>query len=228
MVVSVLLPATTDYYQINFDNTDTVIDNHGMKKELNFQEQAFVSVYVQCFNATQAALESGYSDSVAKHQAYKWVGITSCPPNKWHVRDAVQKRIKEVYGDTLPDSQWVLKRAQLLADFNISSFITTDNYGNAIYDFSDATDDDWYCITEYTVDSISKGHGDDKYDVKRVKIKGHCKLRALELVGKHVDVQAFCEQTDITSGGKPIQNNWHIHPTTTKETPDGRSTAEDS
>jgi len=167
-------------------------------KELNFQEQAFKALYLQSFNATQAAIGAGYAESVAAHQAYKWVGITSCPVNKIHLRNAIQADIDAAYGEDVVDSAWVLKRARLLADFNISAFITTDDYGNAVYDFSGASDDDWYCISEYTVDQINKGFGDDKYDVERTKIKGHCKLRALELVGKHVSVQAFKENVGLT------------------------------
>ena len=96
------------------------------------------------------------------------------------------------------DSAWVLERAGRLANFNISTFVTVDEHGTAFYDFSMATDDDWYCISEYTVDVITKGTAQDKYEVERVKLKTHCKLRALELVGKHTDVQAFKETIEHT------------------------------
>lgn len=93
---------------------------------------------------------------------------------------------------------WVLKRAALLADFNISKFIRTQDDGTAVYDFSNATDDDWYCISEYTVDTLSKRDAAGIYEVDRVKLKSHCKLRALELVGKHIDVGAFSDKVEHT------------------------------
>jgi len=96
------------------------------------------------------------------------------------------------------DAAWVLKRAALLADFNINRFIKKQDDGTAVYDFSTATDDDWYCISEYTVDTITKGGGKNAYEVDRVKLKGHCKLAALKLVGTHTDVQAFKEQIEHT------------------------------
>ena len=96
------------------------------------------------------------------------------------------------------DAAWVLKRAALLADFNINRFIRRQDDGTAVYDFSTATDDDWYCISEYTVDTIMKRGADEVYEVDRVKIKGHCKLAALKLVGTHTDVQAFKEQIEHT------------------------------
>jgi phage terminase small subunit len=95
------------------------------------------------------------------------------------------------------DATWVLKRAALLADFNIRRFIKVNAQGHSIYDFSKATEDDWYCIQEYTVDEVNRGQGEDKILVDRLKLKTYDKIRALELVGKHIDVQAFKDQIDV-------------------------------
>jgi phage terminase small subunit len=95
------------------------------------------------------------------------------------------------------DAHWVLRRLALLADFNIKTFIRVDSDGNAVYDFSEASDDDWYCIQEYVAEELQRGQGEDKYFVDKLKIKGYDKLRALELVGKHVDIQAFKDQSDV-------------------------------
>lgn len=103
------------------------------------------------------------------------------------------------------DAAWVLERAARLADFNINRFIVTDELGAAVYDFSCATDDDWYCISEYTVDMITKGAQHDRYEVERVKLKSHCKLRALELCGKHAQVRAFTEHVEHTGEVTVVQ-----------------------
>lgn len=100
------------------------------------------------------------------------------------------------------DAEWVLHRASLLADFNIQKFIKVDKHGNAVYDFSEADEDDWYCIQEYTVEEINRGRGDDVYPVDKLKIKTYDKLRALELVGKHVEVQAFKDTIDHNHSGE--------------------------
>lgn len=94
------------------------------------------------------------------------------------------------------DAAWVLERAALLANFNIKKFIVVPPEGMAYYDFSTATDDDWYCISEYTVDVVPKGSGDQKFFADRVKLKTVDKLKALELVGRHIDVQAFKDQVE--------------------------------
>lgn len=105
--------------------------------------------------------------------------------------EALKEVNERMQNDAVIDNAWVLKRASLIADFNINAFIKVNSDGDAYYDFSDATDEDWYCISEYTADQVRKGSGDDKYYVDRVKIKTQCKMKALELVGRHVDVQAF-------------------------------------
>lgn len=120
------------------------------------------------------------------------------------VSDMVQQHI-DIHAMQI-DALWVLKRAALLADFNIRKFIKVDGGGNAVYDFSEATDDDWYCISEYTVDEIARGTGDDQFFVDRVKLKSFDKLRALELVGKHIDVGAFEDKLKLLGDeANPIQ-----------------------
>lgn len=92
------------------------------------------------------------------------------------------------------NAEWVLSKLKLLAEFNLNKFIVVDPTDNiAYYDFSRATDDDWYCISEYTTNKVHKGVG--KIPATQVKIKANCKLKALELAGKHVGVGAFAPET---------------------------------
>lgn len=114
------------------------------------------------------------------------------------VAEYVVQQQEAIQEHTQINAAWVLKRAALLADFNIRRFINIQPDGTAVYDFSEATDDDWYCIDEYTVDTIHKGPKGDTYEVDRVKLKTTAKIRALELVGKHIDVGAFKDTLDLT------------------------------
>ena len=115
------------------------------------------------------------------------------------IQKAAKQRQTEMLEKISIDAAWVLERTALLANFNIKAFIKIDEAGQAYYDFSTATDNDWYCISEYTVDVIEKGKGDDKLYVDRVKVKTTDKLRALELVGRHISVQAFKDQLASTN-----------------------------
>lgn len=174
-------------------------------KELNFQEKAFMALYLQSFNATQAALGAGYSEYVARNQAYSWVGITGCQPNKLHLRDAIHDEMTERLQIECVDAEWVLRRAKLIADFSIKKFINVTEAGDAVYDFSKATDDDWYCIDEYVTEESYKQMDGLQVPVNKIKIKTASRLAALKLVGDHIKVQAFKE--NIEHSGTVAQIN---------------------
>lgn len=158
---------------------------------MNFREQIFVVRYLATFNAMQSAIDAGYAESTA-HNASAWVSETNCPPHKLHVRAAVRSEIARRFEQEGVDSDWVLRRAKLLADFNIRRFLVPGDDGQMYYDFRRATDDDWYCIDEYTVETL----GADRYRADKVKVKAVSKLAAIKLVGDHVKVQAFREQVE--------------------------------
>ncbi len=174
-------------------------------KELNFQEQAFKALYLQSFNAPESARLAGYAESVCRVHAWSWVSITSCAPNKIHLRDAIHAEMTEHLQMERIDSEWVLKRARLLADFNIRKFITVTANGDAVYDFTEATDDDWYCIEEYTTEQAYRRTQGGQVPVDKLKIKTPSKVAALKLVGDHVKVQAFKE--NIEHSGTVTQIN---------------------
>lgn len=163
------------------------------------------------FVALQNYVKNGGNKTAAYRAAYNpsTVGAATASAyqlfNQWYmvaavklIDEAAMELLNQKLNDMVIDKAWVLHRAALLANFNIKKFIVVDELGNAVYDFKNATDDDWYCISEYTVDEISSGERDKTYQVERVKLKTVDKLRALELVGKHVDVQAWKEQVETT------------------------------
>ena len=155
-------------------------------------EEAVIAAYVENGGNQSAAFRTG------KPASKKWLDKTvNSRASEFFALGKVQGRLDEIAADaqtaTGIDAQWVLTRLALLADFNIKKFTIVEN-GIAYYDFSNATDDDWYCISEYAVDQLSKGLGEEKIEVERVKLKNVDKLRALELVGKHRLVQAFEEK----------------------------------
>lgn len=150
------------------------------------QEQRFVDEFLIDLNGAQAAIRAGYSEKTAKEQACRLL-------TRVHVATAVSEALQERAELTKINAGWVLKRAALLADFNIEDFIVHVG-STAYYDFSKATRNDWYCISEYTTKTVKRNG--ELIPVEEIKIKSYCKLRALELVGKHVNVQAFKDQVE--------------------------------
>lgn len=150
--------------------------------------QRFVDIYATTMAIGKSALAAGYSS------AQEGTKLMKSPL----VCRAIATALEEKTRLARIDSAWVLKRIALLADFSIKAFIVVEDGGRLYYDFSQATADDWYCINEITVGAVRAqvSHGDKLY-VDQVKIKAIDKLKALEMVGKHVAVGAWKERADV-------------------------------
>lgn len=156
--------------------------------KLTPKQKTFVLEYLKDLNATQAAIRSGYSVKTA----YKIGAENLIKPQ---IQAAIAKAQNERESKTKIDANWLLTKLSMIASFNINRFIVVKD-GKAYYDFSTATDDDWYCITEYSANMITKGAGDQMYEVDSFKLKTADKMKALELIGKHIDVGAFKERVE--------------------------------
>lgn len=106
------------------------------------------------------------------------------------------------------NAQWIMDRLQRIADFNIDKFMVVGPDGLARYDFSEATEDDWYCIDEYSVDTVAKpGKGDEPVIVEKVKIKTASRMNALKLLGELASVAAFKDNLHVT--GEVVVRNFN-------------------
>jgi hypothetical protein len=115
---------------------------------------------------------------------------------KYEVVEAIESAQQAAVRQSTINAKWVLDKAVQLASFNIRKFLRRTPDGQMIYDFSNATDDDWWCIDEIAIVRKSVGRGDDMYDVEDIKIKTTKKLDALKLIGSHVDIGAWVQQQE--------------------------------
>ena len=153
----------------------------------------FVDIYATTMKVGESALAAGY-----KH-ASEGSKLLKSPL----VCRAIATALEEKTALARIDASWVLKRLALMADFSIKNFIFVEaGSGKLYYDFTQATDNDWYCINEITVGAvraqarqIADGSVQKLY-VDQVKIKTIDKIKALDMMGKHVDVNAWKERAD--------------------------------
>lgn len=113
------------------------------------------------------------------------------------------ERANKILVDVEINAAWVLHKAALLANFNIRKFLKITDEGLAVYDFTTATMDDWYCIDEYAIGSLEMAGKVVRAD--KLKLKASPKIAALRLLGDHVDVQAFRQQVEH-SGNVKLEN----------------------
>ncbi|HBS5679030.1 TPA: terminase small subunit [Klebsiella aerogenes] len=158
-------------------------------KPLTVQQEAYCQEYVKCpENQTQAAINAGYSPNTAGKFASQ------------NMRDArIQKRIAELMEDRN-------KRLRVSADYVLLRLVEIDQM-----DVLDILNDDgglkpireWPKIWRTTLsgfDLSSTIMNMDETTIETIlkKIKWPDKVKNLELIGKHVDVNAFKERLEVS------------------------------
>ena len=161
------------------------------------KQQRFVEEYLVDLNATQAAVRAGYSAKTADQQGSRLLANVK-------VSDAVAAAQAARSQRTKIDAEWVLRtlaeeKAADLADL-------FDDAGNVL------PVREWPAVFRRGVvvgiESFEEyaGRGDERIAIGMVrKIKLADRVKHIELIGKHVDVQAWREQKALTGpNGEPL------------------------
>lgn len=153
---------------------------------LTRKQQTFVEEYLVDLNATQAAIRAGYSAKTANEQAARLLAKASVAEA---VANAMEKRTER----TQIDADWLLKRLADEAEADVSD----------LYDEGDALKPvaDWPpiwrkgLVAGLDVEEVREG-GAVVAVIRKIKLSD--RVKRLELIGKHVDVQAFRERVEHT------------------------------
>jgi phage terminase small subunit len=155
-------------------------------RRLSPKQALFIEEYLIDLNATAAAIRAGYAKSTADKQASLWVGKSrdSCPEKMRHVWDAVQDAKSARIERTQVDADYVLRRLVEIDEMDVADIL--DDGGNllAVKCWPKA----WRTsISGLDINTLMTG------DIETIarKIKMPDKLKNLELIGKHITVQAF-------------------------------------
>lgn len=141
---------------------------------LTAKQQRFVVEYLVDLNATQAAIRAGYAAARAREQAYQ---LMKRPEIKAAIERAMEERSKRLQ----VDADYVLQRLTEIDQLDLADIFDLDGKLLPVRQ--------WPLIWRQMVKEV---------DMKTGKVKFHDKLRALELIGKHVNVNAFREQVNHT------------------------------
>ncbi|GGO96511.1 terminase small subunit [Stakelama pacifica] len=143
------------------------------------KQERFVEEYLIDLNATQAAIRAGYSAKTAQEQSSRLLSNVM-------VSQAIAEAKTNRSEQTGVDAAWLLKR---LADESVADVGDLYNDDGTIKPVKD-----WPLIWRQglvaglEVESIGDGAG----HVTKLKLSD--RVKRLELIGKHIDVQAFREQ----------------------------------
>ncbi|EMH6307656.1 TPA: terminase small subunit [Proteus mirabilis] len=151
---------------------------------LNDKQEMFCREYLIDLNATQAAIRAGYSEKTANTQASRLL-----------VNVNIQNRIKELKSNRNErvevDADYVLKRLVEIDQMDVLDILNESGDLKPVRDWPKA-----WRTTLSGLDVMSISTGEDGADALLKKIKWPDKVKNLELLGKHVKVQAFKEQIE--------------------------------
>jgi len=181
-------------------------ENSAPKKELTAKQKAFVQEYLIDLNATQAAIRAGYSEATANEQGARLLAKASVQAA---LREAMAAREKR----TEITQEMVLRELAKIAGVDIKDYLsyrtektvvgTDDETGEPIIDYNhivDLKDSDQVDGTLISEIQLQKGN---------LKFKLHDRVKALELLGKHLGM--FVDRTRLENpDGSPLQVSFNI------------------
>ena len=162
--------------------------------KLTDKQELFAREYLKDLNATQAAIRAGYSEKTAKEVGYE--NLT-----KPHVLELVAELKAQRVEQTGIDAAYVLRRLTEIDQMDVLDILLANGELKPIKDWPKV-----WRTTLSGMDVVEMASADSTALLK--KIKWPDKVKNLELLGKHVNVQAFKEQvsSEITGkNGGPIQ-----------------------
>lgn len=165
--------------------------------KLTDKQELFAREYLKDLNATQAAIRAGYSEKTARSQA-----------NRLLTNVDIENRIAELKSvrneEVGIDAAYVLRRLVEIDQMDVIDILRDDGTMLPI--------SQWPKVWRITLQGMDISTSIQEFDEKTTetvlkKIKWPDKVKNLELLGKHVDVQAFKEsiKTEITgANGGPV------------------------
>ncbi|WP_272579027.1 MULTISPECIES: terminase small subunit [unclassified Providencia] len=158
---------------------------------LTDKQEMFCREYLVDLNATQAAIRAGYSDKTARSQA-----------NRMLTNVDIEKRIQELMNnrsDRLDvDADYVLKRLVDIDQMDVLDILHDDGGIKPIHE--------WPKVWRTSLSGMDLAEMFESKDGERdlvgimKKIKWPDKVKNLELLGKHVKVQAFKDKVEHSGG----------------------------
>lgn len=162
---------------------------------LNEKQKRFCDEYVIDLNATQSAIRAGYSEKTAG-------SIGNNLLKKVEIQNEINAINNERSAKTGITAERVLSELGKIAFSDLKEYLSFDENG---VKFKDSEEVDGTLVSEVSSQETvtRRGSGDSKEETVRVnlKMKLHDKMKALELLGKHLNIF-----NDKENESKDIQN----------------------
>lgn len=160
------------------------------REKLTAKQNRFVKEYLKDLNATQAAIRAGYAKKTAKV-----IGNENL--SKPYLKEIIVKAINKRNEKLDIDAAYVLKRHHEIDQMDLLDILEDDLSFKSLKDWPKV----WRTyISGFDLAEVFEAKGDEREIVGILKkIKWPDKLKNLEMLGKHVSVNAYKESHDHTS-----------------------------
>lgn len=165
---------------------------------LTGKQQLFVAEYLADLNATRAAIRAGYSGSNASTTG--WRNLRN-PKIRAAIAEAQAPRLAGLD----MDAEAVIAELAKIARASVLDYMRVGEDGEATVDLGRLSQDNAGAIANVTVDHFKRARGDDKSQIRRIRISFHNKIAALQALAKHFELlreRAAAEQRE-GSGHEP-------------------------
>ena len=152
-----------------------------MSNDLSEKQLRFIDEFIIDLNAKRAAIRAGYSGKTAEQQGSRLLSNAK-------VRDEIERRKTARSEETKIDAAWVLKRLAAEAEADIADLYGPDGQLLPVKEWPKIWRQGLVAgvdVEEIHVEGVKMG------EVKKIRLSD--RIRRLELIGKHVKVNAFQE-----------------------------------
>lgn len=165
--------------------------------QLPARRRKFVDAYFECkFNAGQAAIAAGYSENYARENAHKLLQNTT-------VKQAIEEKLAVIEEQSKLKTSEVVEELRRVAFSNITEALEWTDNKIELKNSSALPPEVSACIASITETPTKHG--------RKLSIKFHDKVKALELLGRYLNMFTDKVQVDggqglgivLNLGGKP-------------------------
>ena len=160
-----------------------------IEAELNDRQRRFAEEYLLDLNAKQAAIRAGYSEATAEQQGSRLLSNVKVAEEIARLKAERSKRTKI-------DADWLLARLADEAEADVADLYDENQNLKPVKEWPPI----WRkgLVAGVDVEQLFEGTGKDRAHIGQlVKVKLSDRVKRLELIGKHVGVQAFKEKVEV-------------------------------
>jgi len=158
-----------------------------MARKLSHRQEIFCLEYIKDLNSTRAAIRAGYSDNGAKVTGARL--LTNA-----NVAQKIAYLMEERAERTKLDADWVLQHNAAIVQADIADILEHDGRFKSPHDWPTI----WrQIVSAFDIKRLLQAQSRDQENEimeQHMKVRFVDKLKALELLGKHIDIAAYAER----------------------------------